>query len=114
MRLRGRRRRREEPIEDLLPRFQEDGHFAVPAVPWRGASGGRLEEEETLALVRASIDRIPEAFRTVLVLRDIEGLDTKETARLLGTNENVVKIRLHRARQALRTMLDPHLRGDRP
>jgi RNA polymerase sigma-70 factor (ECF subfamily) len=114
LRLRGRRRRKEEPIEALLPAFRDDGHFAAPTVAWRDAAGGRLEDAETLALVRASIDRLPEDYRTVLVLRDIEGLDTKETARLLGVNENVAKIRLHRARLALRTMLDAHLRGDRP
>ena len=46
-------------------------------------------------------------------LRDIEGLDTEETARTLGTSQGVVKTRLHRARQALRTLLDPHFRrGD--
>jgi RNA polymerase sigma-70 factor, ECF subfamily len=42
------------------------------------------------------------------VLRDIEGLDTEETANMLGLSVNATKIRLHRARQALRTMLAPH------
>jgi len=46
----------------------------------------------------------------VLLLRDIEGLDTKETAELLGVTPNAAKIRLHRARLALRTLLDPHMR----
>jgi RNA polymerase sigma-70 factor, ECF subfamily len=44
------------------------------------------------------------------VLRDIEELNTEETARALGISPNAVKIRLHRARQALRTVLDQHLR----
>jgi hypothetical protein len=43
--------------------------------------------------------------------RDIEELDTKETAEALGLTENAVKIRLHRARQALRQLLDPHMTG---
>jgi RNA polymerase sigma-70 factor (ECF subfamily) len=47
-----------------------------------------------------------------LVLRDIEELDTEETARMLDTSPGVVKTRLHRARQALRTLLDPHWRRD--
>ena len=42
-------------------------------------------------------------------LRDIEGFNTAETAKLLGVSENVVKVRLHRARQALRELLDPHM-----
>ncbi len=50
---------------------------------------------------------LPDAYRTVLILRDIEELDTTETARLLETTENNIKIRLHRARQALRTLLEP-------
>jgi RNA polymerase sigma-70 factor (ECF subfamily) len=63
--------------------------------------------------VRQCIDQLPGAYRTVLLLRDIEGLDTEETARALDTSPGVVKTRLHRARQALRTLLDPHFqRGD--
>ena len=60
--------------------------------------------------MRACIDALPESYRTVLLLRDIEELDTAETAQLLGVSENVVKVRLHRARQALRTLLDPRFR----
>ena len=48
----------------------------------------------------------------VLLLRDIEGLDTEETARLLGLTTGAVKTRLHRARQALRTLLEPEFCGD--
>ena len=57
------------------------------------------------------IDRLPEDYRTVLMLRDIEGLDTKETAELLGVTPNAAKIRLHRARIALRGLLDPIMQG---
>jgi RNA polymerase sigma-70 factor (ECF subfamily) len=57
--------------------------------------------------VRAAIDQLPETYRTVLMLRDIEELDTPEVATMLGISANAVKIRLHRARQALRTLLDP-------
>jgi len=65
-----------------------------------------LERRETRAMVRRCIDRLPERYRTVLLLRDIEELDTQESADLLGTTPNTVKIRLHRARQALRTLLE--------
>jgi len=71
-----------------------------------------LQRQETRALVRGCIDRLPESYRVVLLLRDIEELDTEETARLLDISPNAVKIRLHRARQALRTLLDPHFRED--
>jgi len=62
-------------------------------------------------MVRARIDELPDSYRTVLVLRDIEGLDTEETAKMLGLSVNATKIRLHRARQALRTLLAPHFVG---
>jgi RNA polymerase sigma-70 factor (ECF subfamily) len=109
--LRSRRRRDERPIDDLLPRFLGDGHQADPAVEWRDASDVLLQREETRALVRGAISQLPEAYRTVLLLRDIEGLETDEAARLLGVTTGVIKTRLHRARQAVRKLLDPHLRA---
>jgi len=48
----------------------------------------------------------------VILLRDIEGLSTEETANLLDVKVDTVKVRLHRARQALRTLLAPHFAGD--
>jgi RNA polymerase sigma-70 factor (ECF subfamily) len=73
-----------------------------------------LQRRETRDAVRQEIARLPEAYRTVLTLRDLEELDTEETARLLGQTTSTVKSRLHRARQALRSLLDQHLRGERP
>jgi RNA polymerase sigma-70 factor (ECF subfamily) len=109
-RLRAARRRPEQPIDALLPRFLDDGHQAEPAVEWRDGPDVLLQREESRALVRACIDQLPESYRTILLLRDIEEVDTEETARLLGTSVAAVKTRLHRARQALRALLDPHLR----
>jgi RNA polymerase sigma-70 factor (ECF subfamily) len=111
MKLRTRRRTHEQSIEDLLPKYLADGHRDVPAGEWTERLGAAAEQSETQAIVRQCIDQLPEAYRTVLVMRDIEELDTEETARLLGVNAGVVKTRLHRARQALRTLLDPHFRG---
>jgi RNA polymerase sigma-70 factor (ECF subfamily) len=111
MRLRNRTRRPEEPIETLLPKFQDDGHQVDhPSVDWEETADTLLQRRQVRELVRASIDRLPESYRTVLLLRDIEGLTTAEAARLVGVTENALKIRLHRARQALRTLLDPRLR----
>ena len=105
MRLRSRRRRREESIEGLLPRFDEEGRWAEPPARWSASTDTLLERQQTRAAVRSAIDRLPLNYRTVLLLRDIEELDTDETAALLGMTVNAVKIRLHRARQALRTLL---------
>jgi RNA polymerase sigma-70 factor (ECF subfamily) len=108
--LRRRRRHPERSIEDLLPHFGDDEHQVPEPVPWH-RDEDVLQRRELRELVHRCIDRLPEIYRTVLLLRDIEGLDTDEAARLLETSATVVKTRLHRARQALRTLLDPHLRG---
>ena len=111
MKLRSRRRVPEDSIEDLLPKFLEDGHQVHSSREWRRSSEEMMQDEQTRGLVRSCIERLPEAYRTVLILRDLEELDTQEAATLLGITENAVKIRLHRARQALRGLLDPHFRG---
>ena len=110
MKIRASKRRPETPIEELLPTFLEDGHPAVMPAGWKKTAQDVLESKETRAMVRGLIDELPELYRNVLLLRDIEGLDTKETADLLEVSPNAVKIRLHRARLALRTLLDPHMR----
>lgn len=105
MKLRSRSRRPEESIEDLLPRFQEDGHHAAIWNELGVSVHTLMERRETRQRVRAAIGRLPESYRTVLLLRDIEELDTAKTAELLGLSANAVKIRLHRARQALAGLL---------
>lgn len=106
MRLRTRKRKPEESIEPLLPSFKDDGHRADAAADWADGADVALERAETRAFVRAQIDTLPDSYRTVLLLRDIEELTTAEVAGMLGISENAVKIRLHRARQALRALLD--------
>ncbi|MFQ5513470.1 MAG: sigma-70 family RNA polymerase sigma factor [Myxococcota bacterium] len=112
MKLRSARRRPETSIEALLPRYLEDGHHETPPAPWRETGTERLEREQLRRLVRDRIDELPDRYRTVLLLRDIEELSTEETAEMLEITANAVKIRLHRARQALRQLLDPHLRDE--
>jgi len=112
MRLRSRRRRPEESLDDLLPQFEADGHRTSPRGPWQPLA--TLERAELRTLVRERIDALPESYRTVLLLRDIEELETGEVADLLGVNTGTVKTRLHRARLALRSLLDPHLRESKP
>ncbi len=112
LKLRRQRGRPEVQIEAMLPAYLEDGHAAEPAADWQECAQDVLSKRELRASVRAAIEELPEAYRTVLKLRDIEELDTRETAALLGIAENAVKVRLHRARQALRTLLDRRFRGE--
>ena len=112
MKLRSAKRRKDEvSIEDLLPRYMDDGHQIDPPTGWEDTAEAAAQRREVRELVRASIDRLPETHRTVLLLRDIEQLSTEEAARQLDVSTNVVKTRLHRARQALKALLDPHLTG---
>ncbi len=59
--------------------------------------------------MRRCIERLPTSYRSVLLLRDIEELDTEETARLMAVTSTTVKVRLHRARQALKTLIEREL-----
>ncbi len=108
MKLRTRRRRPEASIDELLPRWKENGHPVDAPTPW---SAEKLVQQDQLRrLVQEGIDQLPDSYREVLILRDIEELDTQEAAETLGISANAVKTRLHRARQALREVLDPALK----
>jgi RNA polymerase sigma-70 factor (ECF subfamily) len=114
MKLRSRGRKPEASIDELLPRFYADGHRIDPGPPWRTEGLDPVESRELRALVRESIDRLPEIYRSVLLLRDIEELSTEETAQLLDVKLDTVKVRLHRARQALRALIAPRFTQEKP
>lgn len=99
----------EADIERLQPAFH-NGMYVDRYQPWSPEQRAVLAERRRL--VHEAIDRLPEAYRTVLVLRDLEELPTAEVARLLDTTEGAVRVRLHRARQALRALLQQHLDAD--
>lgn len=111
MKLRTRQRRNEQSIESLLPTYLDDGHQARPASDWGESPQAAMQREETRAQVRDAIEGLPDAYRTVLMLRDIEGLSTEEAAQALQIEAGTVKVRLHRARQALRTLLDEQIQA---
>jgi RNA polymerase sigma-70 factor, ECF subfamily len=112
MRLRS-KKGKEESIEELLPSFVEDGHQVRDTVDWSDAADKALERAETAAMVNRLIDQLPESYRNVLVMRDIEGMSNGEIAEMLGVTTNVIKVRVHRARQALRTLLERELGGSK-
>jgi RNA polymerase sigma-70 factor (ECF subfamily) len=69
-------------------------------------------DHELAGVVEQAIDQLPDIYRTVLILREIEGMTTAETAALLDVKDDVVKTRLHRARVALRAVVEERI-GDR-
>lgn len=111
MRLRSRRSSEEASIDDLLPAFVADGHQTRDTVDWSESADRAMERAETAEMVRRKIDQLPELYRTVLIMRDLEEMDNSEIAEILGVTTNVVKVRLHRARQALRTLLESEFGG---
>jgi RNA polymerase sigma-70 factor (ECF subfamily) len=96
-------------VDELAPAFDSTGHHVrrPPPPVERAEPAGAAMTAELRQTVRACIDRLPESYREVILLRDIEELDTEETARVLGETANCVKTRLHRARCALRELLLP-------
>ncbi|HYB98730.1 MAG TPA: sigma-70 family RNA polymerase sigma factor [Candidatus Limnocylindrales bacterium] len=109
MRLRARRRRPEISIEELLPTFDGDGlhrdRFELPDD--RSVDAGReLDRAALRQRVRDCIELLPQSYRTILMLRDIEEISTEEVAEMLGLTRENVKTRLHRARQALKALLE--------
>ena len=88
----------------------------TPAIltSWREIPAEALEQKELGNILRDAIEGLPEIYRNVVVLRDIEELDIRESAAVLGISEASVKVRLHRARALLQRNLAPQLKGFAP
>ncbi len=112
MKLRSRRRKPEEPLEIGEPKYDSVGFHDGPRRANTLTPEQLYQRSETADLVREAMLELPDSYRTVLLLRDIEGFDTKETADLLETTEGNVKVRLHRARSALKERLQPLFEED--
>lgn len=108
--IRCRERKPEESLDALLPVF--DARMCrIELLRTVADPEILLERKETRRLVRRMIAELPESYRTVLLLRDIEGYSTREAAEAIGISEGSLKVRLHRARAALKTKLEPVLGG---
>ncbi len=112
MKLRVLKRLDERPIDLLMPEFDGNACRIEAAWPSLASTEDILERESTRALVMAKIHELPDSYRIVLLMRDIEELDTAEVAELLDITQGNVKVRLHRARSALKKLLEPALRGE--
>lgn len=88
----------------------------TPAIltSWREIPSEALEQKELGAVLRRAIESLPEIYRNIVLLRDIEEMDIRETASALGISEGAVKVRLHRARALLQRELAPQLKAFAP
>ena len=89
-----------------MPTFDHTGHHERRPAQWMETPEELSERAEVRRLVRATIDELPEGPRMALVLRDVEGLSTAEVAEALGIQVGAARVRIHRARQALKTLLE--------
>ena len=108
-RRRGKRLEVETSLEDLLPTFKPDGHRdgdrAFVLADWSQSPEQELLSSEQRRVLERAIDGLPEHYRAVLVMRDVEGLSNENVAEFLGESVPSVKSRLHRARMVLREQL---------
>ncbi|HEX4758311.1 MAG TPA: sigma-70 family RNA polymerase sigma factor [Terracidiphilus sp.] len=113
----GRLRKADSRREDSLDALTDNqGGDFTPAflTSWREVPLETLERKELGTILRKAIEGLPEIYRNILLLRDIEELDVRETALALGITEGSVKVRLHRARALLQRDLAPKLKGFAP
>lgn len=110
---RGKRFEVEVALEEQLPAFRDDGHRegdrAWVLADWSRSPEAEFLSAETQRVLGRALDALPDHYRAVLVLRDVEGLANEEVAEALGESVATVKSRLHRARMALREQLTRHL-----
>ena len=103
---------RELSLDEFLPVRNHDGdQVRIEIADWSALPEERARQAEMRKMLEAAIRELPEMYRSVILLRDMEELSTQETAQILDVGEDVVKTRLHRARLAIRKTLDEYLRG---
>jgi RNA polymerase sigma-70 factor (ECF subfamily) len=123
---RGARELRAVPMSSLLAEREEDepavpadrfrdeadrwaGHWSSPPEPWPEE---KVESREMVALVREALETLPEAQRTVMSLRDVEGLESTQVCALLDISEGNQRVLLHRARSKVRAFIEERLRRE--
>jgi RNA polymerase sigma-70 factor (ECF subfamily) len=104
----------EKSIDDLLPEFDGNGCRLEQSWATFETPETLLQRSEMRARITVFIDLLPDQYRIVVILRDIEEISTAEVAKALGLSEVNVKVRLHRARAALKKLLEPTIREIMP
>jgi len=97
--------------------FEEETSYegSVSTDNWKLTPDDVVENNELKNMLDKVINRLPEDYKIVFILRDVEGLSTRETAEALGISEGAVKVRLSRARERLRRLVSAYFgRHERP
>ena len=100
-------------LDEFLPAMHEHGdHVHLEIADWSDLPDTRVLRAELKSVLDSAIASLPDTYRSVVLLRDVEELSTEETARILDLSVDVVKTRLHRGRLAIRQKLDTYLRSN--
>jgi RNA polymerase sigma-70 factor (ECF subfamily) len=99
----------DDPVD--ADRFTRDGAWASPPRRWEDSPELKARSDETLAVARAAIEKLPPMQRLVITMRDLEGFPSDETCNALDITETNQRVLLHRARAKVRAAREEHL-GD--
>ncbi len=103
---------RELSLDEFLPAMErEGGQVKLQIADWSGLPDQEMLRSELKGVLDKAIGELPETYKSVMLMRDVEELSTQETAHVLELSEDVVKTRLHRARLAVRQKLDSYLQS---
>ena len=91
-------------------RFGSEGKWRTPPDDWSNVPESHVLSRETLDRVRSAIDRLPPRQREVIILRDVAGFDAQTVSAVLAITPENQRMRLHRARAAVRKVLEEYLR----
>jgi RNA polymerase sigma-70 factor (ECF subfamily) len=106
--------RREDSLDASTSDDQTGDYTPAILTSWREIPAEALEQKELGTILRKAIESLPEIYRNIVLLRDIEEMDIRETAAALAISEGAVKVRLHRARAMLQRELAPQLKAFAP
>ncbi len=99
-------------IEDFLPQAGQDGARRLEIADWSALPDEQTLRGELRSVIMKAIEALPEIYRSVIQLRDLEELSTEEAGQVLDVGPEVVKTRLHRARLAVRQKIDEYLKSE--
>lgn len=114
MALRKQKSLKESSLDELMPIFDGNGCRIEESWVEMKTPEVLLESTQTTELVLSMIDELPPNYRVILLLRDIEELPISQVADMLDISASNVKVRHHRARAALKKLMEPLLRGSTP
>ena len=109
----GREQRAGRPDDEVVERFDANGAWAEPPVPWSDRVDDRLVAEQLSRRVQELLPTLPEQQRQVVILRDVEGLEAGDVTTLLGISDGNQRVLLHRGRAKLRALLTNEIGGER-